>query len=99
MDKAMHNTQFPKIMSLMEIHPSLLKRPTELSQMLASKITISQRFWILRNLFKLSILVFPHTEQQYSKIGLIKALYSNFFKLLNLPKIQIQIQIQIAKST
>ena len=44
MDKAMHNTQFPKIMSLMEIHPSLLKRPTELSQMLASKITISQRF-------------------------------------------------------
>ena len=24
------------------------------------------------------ILVFPHTEQQYSKIGLIKALYSKF---------------------
>ena len=27
---------------------------------------------------KLSVLVFPHTEQQYSKIGLIKALYSKF---------------------
>ena len=24
------------------------------------------------------ILVFPHTEQQYSKIGVIKALYSKF---------------------
>ena len=64
-------------MSLMGIQPNLLKRLTVLS-VAAFKITLAQRFLILRSLCKLSILVFPHTEQHYSKIGLIKALYSKF---------------------
>ena len=72
----MHNF-LCSIMSLMGIQPNLLKRPTDLS-VPAFKITLAQRFLIMRSLCKLSILVFPHTEQQYSKIGLIKALYSKF---------------------
>ena len=61
----------------MGIQPNLLKSLTVLS-VAAFKITLAQRFLILRSLCKLSILVFPHTEQHYSKIGLIKALYSKF---------------------
>ena len=68
---------FRSIMSLMGIQPNILKRPTVLS-VPAFKITLAQRFWIPRSLCKLSVWVFPHTDQQYSKIGLIKALYSKF---------------------
>ena len=70
----MHNF-LCSIMLLIGIQPSLLQRPTVLS-VPAFKITLTQRFWVLRSLCKLSILVFPHTDQQYSKIGLIKALHS-----------------------
>ena len=59
-------------MSLMGIQPNLLKRPTDLS-VPAFKIILAQCFWTMR-----IILVFPHTEQQYSKIGLIKVLYCKF---------------------
>ena len=43
-----------------------------------SKISLAQHFWILRSLIKLSFVVFPHTEQHYFNIDVIKALYNNF---------------------
>ena len=66
------------IMLSIGIHPNLLKRSTELAEVFAFKIIRVQRGWILRSLNKLYFLVFPHTEQQYSNIGLIKALYKSF---------------------
>ena len=60
--------------------PSLLKSLTELSEKLASKISLAQRVWTLNNQSKFSYLVFPHTVQQYSNNSRINALYNRFLR-------------------
>ena len=57
------------------IQPNLLKRWTELSETLESKINLAHHFRVLNKQHRFLFLVFPHTVQQYSHNSLINALY------------------------